>query len=283
MRIGYSRDEMVALTATWDGERDEAGRPRVPDDVLAALAEATSEQAWGVLHREGHERSFVGGWRETQPGTILVGRAVTAQFLPYRPDLNAAVVQAGAAAGHVEPDKQNSWVIATLQPGDVMVVDIFGKIKEGTVVGDNLATAVASRTGRGAVIDGGIRDYQGVVELDANFFFRDVDPTPIRNVTLGGINIPIRIGEATVLPGDVVLGTPSGVTFIPPHLAARVAEVSKELRVRDTFGKLRLSQGVYRSAEIDVGTWAEHIEADFRAWRATEHGDSAAHDPAARS
>lgn len=274
MRIGCSREEMIALTASWTGERGEDGRPLVPDQVLAELTEATSEQAWGVLTREGHERSFVGGWRETRPGTILVGRAVTAQFLPHRPDLDAAVVRAGAAAGHVEPDRQNSWVIATLQPGDVMVVDIFGKVKEGTVVGDNLATAVASRTGRGAVIDGGIRDYQGVVELDANFFFRDVDPTPIRHVTLAGINIPIRIGEATVLPGDVVLGTPSGVTFIPPHLAAQVAEVSTELRIRDAFGKLRLAEQVYRSAEIDVPAWAEHIEADFRQWRvARERAD----------
>ncbi|REF34845.1 RraA family protein [Thermasporomyces composti] len=269
MRIHPTPDDLIELTASWTGDRFPDGRPRVPDDVLDKIRLATTEQAWAVLLREGYERQFAGGWRQTHPGTILVGRAVTAAFLPHRPDFDEAVVRAGAREGHLEADRQNSWIIQTLQPGDVMVTDIFGKVKEGTVVGDNLSTAVAARTGVGAVIDGGIRDYQGIVELGGgvNFFFRDVDPTPIRNVTLAGINIPIRIGEATVLPGDVVLGTPSGVIFIPAHLAAKVAEVSEEIRIRDVFGKLRLAHGVYTSAEIDVPTWAPHIEADFQQWR----------------
>jgi 4-hydroxy-4-methyl-2-oxoglutarate aldolase len=270
MRIQPTPADLQELTANWQGERFPDGRPRVPDDVLDQLRLATTEQAWGVLLHEGYPRQFAGGWRETHPGTILVGRAVTSQFLPHRPDYDAATVTAGARDGHLAPDKQNSWIIQTLQTGDVMVTDIFGKVREGTVVGDNLSTAVAARTGVGAVIHGGVRDYQGIAELDGgvNFFFRDVDPTPIRNVTLAGINIPIRIGEATVLPGDIVLGTPSGLMFIPPHLAAKVAEVSEDVRVRDVFGKLRLSEGVYTSAEIDVGTWPDPIEEDFQQWRA---------------
>ena len=150
-----------------------------------------------------------------------------------------------------------------------MVVDIFGKIKDGTVVGDNLGTAVRTRTRAGAVIDGGIRDYQGLVRLeDVNFYIRGVDPTAIADVTLGGINIPIRIGGATVLPGDVVLGTPTGVIFIPPHLAQAVVERSEEVRVRDEFGKLRLAEGTYTSGEIDVPNWREDIQADFEQWKA---------------
>lgn len=268
MKVRPAPEDLIALTHSWQGDRFPDGRPRVPDDVLERLRETTTEQVWGVLQKEGYHRQFSGGWRETHPGSILVGRAVTSQFLPHRPDYDAAIVAAGAEQGHMEPDKQNSWIISTLQPGDVMVTDIFGKVKEGTVVGDNLSTAVASRTGVGAVIDGGVRDYQGIVELEGvNFFFRDVDPTPIRNVTLAGINIPVRIGEATVLPGDVVLGTPSGLIFVPPHLASKVAEVSEDVRIRDVFGKLRLSEGTYTSAEIDVGTWATHIEEDFVRWR----------------
>jgi 4-hydroxy-4-methyl-2-oxoglutarate aldolase len=269
MRIQPTPDALVELTASWDGERFPDGRPRVPDDVLQQLRLATTEEAWGVLRREGYDRQFAGEWRETHPGTILVGRAVTSQFLPHRPDYDAATVTAGALEGHREPDKQNSWIISTLQPGDVMVTDIFGKVRDGTVVGDNLSTAVAARTGVGAVIHGGVRDLQGIEKLEGgvNFFFRDAHPTAIRDVTLAGINIPIRIGEATVLPGDVVLGTPSGLIFIPPHLAARVAERSADIRVRDVFGKLRLSEQVYTSAEIDVGTWAAHIEEDFQRWR----------------
>ena len=152
-----------------------------------------------------------------------------------------------------------------------MVVDIFGKVIEGTVIGDNLGTAVATRTRVGAVIDGGVRDLQGLQSLDGvNVFMRGVDPTPIRNVTLAGINIPIRIGYATVLPGDVVLGTPTGVIFIPAHIAEEVAEQSREIQERDRFGKLRLSERVYSSAQIDVPTWRAEIEADFQRWRTSE-------------
>lgn len=277
MRIVPERADQIQLSSEWDGDRFSDGRPRVSDDVLEAIRLASTEQAWHVLRSHGYDRQFAGDWQETHPGTVIVGRALTAQFLPHRPDLDAAVVAGGAKEGYMEPDKQNSWVISLLTAGDVMVVDIFGKIIEGTVVGDNLGTAVASRTGVGAVIDGGVRDLQGLKELSGvNIFMRGVDPTPIRNVTLAGINIPVRIGRATVLPGDVVLGTPSGVIFIPAHLAGEVAETSREIRVRDRFGKLRLSEGVYSSAQIDVGQWAEEIEADFAVWRTSFNNDPSA-------
>lgn len=208
---------------------------------------------------------------QTHPGTVLVGRAVTSQFLPHRPDLDAVVVAAGAREGNTGGDRQNSWIIESLVEGDVMVTDIFGKVKDGTVIGDNLGTAVASRTRVGAVIDGGIRDLDGLAQLEGvNFFCRGADPTAIEDVTLTGINYPIRIGEATVLPGDVVLGTPTGVTFIPPHLAVAVAEASADIATRDVFGKLRITERRYTSAAIDVPTWPEEIEADFQQWR-TEH------------
>ena len=198
---------------------------------------------------------------------MLVGRAVTAQFLPHRPDYHEAIQEAGLAEGRSNIGGQNSWVIETLEHNDVMVVDIFGKIKDGTVIGDNLGTAVQTRTRAGAVIDGGIRDYDGLVKLsNVNFFMRGMDPTAIADVTLAGINIPIRIGEVTVLPGDVVLGTPTGTIFIPAHLAQEVVETSEDIRIRDEFGKLRLSEGKYTSGEIDVPTWREDIEADFQAW-----------------
>lgn len=271
IRIAPTEADLIELTAQWTGERFPDGRPKVPDDVLTRLREATTEQAWSVLRHAGYDRQFSGGWRQTHPGNILVGRAVTSQFVPQRPDLDAAIVAAGAREGHMEGDRQNSWIIETLQPGDVMVTDIFGKIKDGTVVGDNLGTAVASRTGVGAVIDGGVRDLQGLTELEGgvNIYFRDNDPTAIRDVTLTGINIPVRIDRATVLPGDVVIGTPSGIIFVPPHLAQEVAEQSEDVRTRDVFGKLRLSQRTYTSAQIDVGKWPDHIEADFQEWKLT--------------
>jgi 4-hydroxy-4-methyl-2-oxoglutarate aldolase len=269
MRVRPTPDDLVELTAAWSGERFPDGRPRVPDEVLRRLAGTTTEQAWGVLVDHGHPRQFAGGWRQTHPGTGLVGRAVTSQFLPHRPDYDGVVVRAGAREGHAEGDRQNSWIIESLVDGDVMVTDIFGKVVEGTVIGDNLGSALAARTRAGAVIDGGIRDLPGIAQLEqVNVFYRDTDPTPIRHVTLHGINVPVRIDGVTVLPGDVVLGTVSGVTFIPAHLAEEVAATSDAIRIRDQFGQARLAAGVYRSSEIDVATWAPHIEADYQQWQA---------------
>ncbi len=268
MHVQPSREDLIELTSLNPFDRFPDGRPQVPDDLLERMKLVTTEEAWGVLRAHGYHRQFEGNWMETHPGTITVGRAVTAQFLPHRPDYHDAIQQAGLNEGRGRIGGQNSWIIESLQANDVMVVDIFGKIKDGTVVGDNLGTAVRSRTRAGAVIDGGIRDYQGLVELsDVNFYVRGVDPTAIADVTLGGINIPIRIGGVTVLPGDVVLGTPTGVIFIPPHLAQEVVETSENVRVRDEFGKMRLGEGTYTSGEIDVPTWRDDIEADFQNWK----------------
>lgn len=274
MHITPDSSWIEELTPEWKGERFPTGRPRVPDDVLARLRAATTEQAWQVLREEGYPRQFADGWFETHPGHVLVGRAVTSVFLPHRPDLDQVVVAAGAREGHTAGDRQNSWVIDSLTTGDVMVTDLFGKIENGTMVGDNLGTAVASRTGVGAVIDGGVRDLAGLAELDGvNFFCRGAHPTAILDVTLGGINLPVRIGPVTVLPGDVVLGTPTGVIFIPPHLAERVAAVAEDVAIRDIFGKQRLAERTYGSAEIDVPVWAPEIEADFQQWRRDREAD----------
>lgn len=267
MHMQPSRDDLIELTRLNPFDRFPDGRPRVPDDLLARMQAVTTEEAWAVLRVHGYHRQFEGNWLQTHPGTITVGRAVTAQFLPHRPDFHDVVQQAGVAEGRGSSGGQNSWIIETLQEHDMMVVDIFGKVKDGTVIGDNLGTAVRSRTRAGAVIDGGIRDYQGLRTLtEVNFFVRGVDPTAIADVTLAGLNIPIRLGGITVLPGDVILGTPTGVIVIPPHLVQEVVERSEDVRVRDTFGKLRLAEGTYTSGEIDVPVWRDDIEADYQAW-----------------
>src|SRR5262249_42866888 len=161
----------------------------------------------------------------------------------------------------------NSWVIDPLQPGDVMVVDMFGKVDNGPFIGDNLATSIRRRTMAGAVIEGTIRDYQGIRQLpDVTFFCRGLHPSFILDVTLLSINLPVRIGEVTVLPGDVVLGTPSGGVFLPSHLAKDVVERSEDIRVRDEFGKQRLAEGRYTPGEIDR-VWSAEIEADFAGWK----------------
>ena len=269
MHIETPRDTLIAMTPLNPFDRFANGRPRVPDDLIVRMKLVTTEEAWGVLRKHGYYRQFEGNWLRTHPDTILVGRAVTAAFVPHRPDFHAAVEDQGRNEGRI--GGQNSWIIDTLELNDVMVVDIFGKIKDGTIVGDNLGTAVRTRTRAGAVINGGIRDLHGLAQLsDVTFFMRGVDPSAIADATLAGINIPIRIGGVTVLPGDVVLGTPTGVIFVPPHLAQEVVETSEDIRVRDQFGKQRLAEGKYTPGEIDVNVWRADIAADFQAWKKME-------------
>lgn len=272
MRIEPSHDDIVSITQLWEGERFPSGRPRVGDDVLERLRGISVEQAWKPMKHAGYEHQFVGEWRETNPGKQFIGRAVTAQFVPFRPDFDAAVLAAGAREGRSggEIIKQNWWVVEELEEGDVMVVDMFDKIEGGTFVGDNLATAVATRTGTGAIIQGGIRDADGISEITGiNILHRGSHPTGIADVTIAGLNSPVRIKGVTVLPGDVVIATPNGVTFIPPHLAEQVATHSEDTRLRDMFGKSRLADRIYTSAEIDIPRWGDAVQNDFERWRAT--------------
>ncbi len=135
-------------------------------------------------------------------------------------------------------------------------------------MGDNIATAVSGKKGAGLVIDGGIRDTAGVYDLpDISVFCRGFDPTAIKDVILSSLNGPTQIGQVTVLPGDIVLGTLEGVIFIPPHLVEEVVTTSEEIRIRDEFGKQRLGEGKYTSGQIDVSVWEDEIEADFQEWR----------------
>jgi 4-hydroxy-4-methyl-2-oxoglutarate aldolase len=264
-----SADNIRALTPLNPFERSADGRPRVPDDLLQRMKMVTNDEAWSVLERRhDYHYQFEGSWLNLHPERVLVGRAVTAMFVPHRPDLHAVIQDSGAQAGRT--GGQNTWVIDTLHENDVIVVDLFGKIRDGTFAGDNLSTTIATRAKTGMVIHGGIRDLVRIEELpDFAVFVRGIDPSAIANVTLVGVNIPIRIGQATVLPGDVVLGTPEGVTFIPPHLVQEVVEHSENVRLRDVFGKQRLAEGTYTSGQIDVSTWAPEIEQDFLEWQST--------------
>jgi regulator of RNase E activity RraA len=271
-----SRDSILHITSGADTEdrkigRFDDGRPRVSDDVLERMKAVTTDEAWGVLRGSGYNFQFEGDWMTLHPEQILVGRAVTARYVPSRPDLHGIMLAQGEKEGRI--GGQNSWVIDTLVENDVIVVELFGKVADGTFAGDNLATAIASNTGgTGMVVDGGMRDYQRVSQLENfNGYIKGVDPTAIKDVTLTDINGPVRIGRTTVLPGDVVLGTPSGVIFIPPHLAEAVVERSENVRLRDYFGQMRIREGVYTPGEVDR-KWSEKMDADFDQWQKANPG-----------
>ncbi len=265
-----AREDIIQITPLWKGERFEDGRPKVPDDILRRMRNITLEEAWGPLWRNGYKYQFEGEFRTTHPGNKLIGRAVTTSMVPMRPDLHQTLLD----YGHKEEGRKgffNQWVIDSLVEDDVVVVDLFDKIFQGTYVGGNLSTAIATRTKRGgAVIWGGIRDNEQVVQIPGiQVYYRGVDPTGIGDVTMTSFNGPTRIGKATCLPGDVVLGTISGVIFIPSHLAEEVVVHAEKSHVRDIFGFQRLEEKVYTTAQID-GRWTLEMFDDFLNWFKTD-------------
>lgn len=265
-----AREDIIQITPLWKGERFEDGRPKVPDDILRRMRNITLEEAWGPLWRKGYKYQFEGEFRTTHPGNKLIGRAVTTSMVPMRPDLHQTLLD----YGHKEEGRKgffNQWVIDSLVEDDVVVVDLFDKIFQGTYVGGNLSTAIATRTKRGgAVIWGGIRDNEQVVQIPGiQVYYRGVDPTGIGDVTMTSFNGPTRIGKATCLPGDVVLGTISGVIFIPSHLAEEVVVDAEKSHVRDIFGFQRLEEKIYTTAQID-GRWTLEMFDDFLNWFKTD-------------
>jgi 4-hydroxy-4-methyl-2-oxoglutarate aldolase len=243
-----SKEQMIKLTEKNPYERFDDGRPKVPDSVIEKARTLSIEEVWGVLPGKGFVNQFEGGWQLLNPGKKLVGRAVTAQFLPLRPDVGDFITADGKAKGR--QGSQNQWIIDQLQKGDVVVVDLFGKVEGGTFVGDNLATAILAASGNGFVVDGGIRDLEGIGPMNMAAYFRGVHPSAINSVMLVGYNIPIRIGKATVMPGDVVMGDRGGVYFIPPQHVEEILTRATTTQIHDEWTKDKFMTGKYKSSEL---------------------------------
>ena len=266
-----TRELLIKYTPDWTGERFPDGRPKVPDGILERMKNVTLEEAWAELRDAGFNHQYEDGWFEIHAGKVLVGRALTAQWLPGRPDIHKVIEQQGRQDGRV--GGQNAWPVDLLQPRDVYVCDHFGLKENGPSIGDNVGNAIYARSHNGIVYDGAVRDIRGLNELDDFVsFVRAYDPShhfstsgPRLNSTMIGINTPIRIGKAAVMPGDVVLGRDGGVIFIPPQLAERVVQSSELTHLRDLFGHQRLREGKYTAGQIDA-TWTPGIEEDFSGW-----------------
>jgi len=267
-----SKEELLFLTPLWKGERFADGRPKVSDALLKRLKSVTLEEAWAVLKNENFKHNYDDGWQTINPDSVLVGRAVTATFMPGRPDIQRVIDERGHKTdGRIK--SQNSWPIDLLVKGDVYVVDQFGAHEDGPTIGDNLGNSIFAKTGNGIVYNGAIRDINGLKEIGGfTSFFRSYHPSHHLNnpdgelnTTLVGINTPTRIGKATVLPGDVVLGRDGGVMFIPPHLLEKVVKTSEIVRLRDMFGHQRLREQKYTPGQID-NRWSDEIEKDFSQW-----------------
>jgi len=264
--VGSSPEYIKALTADWKGERFADGRPKVSDAILERLKNISIEEAWGVLRNKGYQNQFESGWEIINPDQPMTGRVVTAQYIPMRPDLEKYVKAQGKAEGRAQQGGTNSWPIDVLVDGDVYVADSYGKIADGTLIGDNLGNSIYSKSKRGVIFNGSVRDQEGLEEIKGfNGWIRGQDPSYIFQMSLVSINTPIRIGRATVLPGDVVLAKKFGVIFIPAHLVEDLVITSEVTALRDEFGHLRLKEGKYKPGQID-SQWSDEIKKDFMNW-----------------
>lgn len=254
------KEDIIALTPQWKGERFSDGRPRVPDRYLEALRGMTLEEVWKPIFVKGYESQFEGRLHTLHDdGRKLVGRAVTATFAPTRPDLHEVMFGIGMKEGR--KGNYNQWVVDSLVDGDVLVIDMYDKIYKGTFLGGNLTTAVKTKTKTGgAVIWGGVRDVEQMKQVEGvQVYYRGIDPTPIRDFLMTGFNTPTRLGNAIVLPGDIVFGAGGGVLFIPAHLVPEVVDGAAKTHVKDIFGFEMITQNVFTTAQIDKNTWTEDM------------------------
>lgn len=263
-----SKEELIYLTREWTGERFEDGRPKVSDELLRRMRLVTHDEAWAVMKGAGYFYQYADGWEIINPDSILIGRAVTATFMPGRPDIHNAIDERGKKEGK---KGQNSWPVDLLIKGDVYVADQFGIHVNGPTIGDNVGNAIFAKSGNGIVYDGAVRDIAGLQEIGGfTSYYTSYHPSHHNqqgnlNTMLVGINQPTRIRQATVMAGDVVLGRDGGVSFIPAHLVEKVVITSEIVRLRDMFGHERLREGKYTAGEIDT-RWSEEIERDFSQW-----------------
>lgn len=263
-QVTLSKDQLIALTNDWKGERSADGRPRVEDRFLERLKAVHLEEAWGILRNKGYQNQFEGEWMVIHPDSVMTGRVVTAQYLPARPDYDKLIKDKGKSEGRI--GSTNSWPIDVLKNGDVYVADSYGKVVDGTLIGDNLGNAIYAKSQRGVIFYGSVRDMEGLEEIKGfNGWVKGYDPSYIQQMMLGGINVPIRIGRATVLPGDVVLAKKGGVVFIPAFLVEEVVISAEFIALRDAFGHQRLREGKYTPGQIDM-QWTEEIKKDFLQW-----------------
>jgi regulator of RNase E activity RraA len=263
-QVAMTREQVMAMTPDWKGERLPDGRPLVPDNILNRLKNISLEEAWGVLRNSGYNNQFEGDWMILRPEQVLVGRALTVQYLPKRQDYDNLVRAKGKAENRL--GNFNSWPIDMLKPGDVYVADSYGKVVDGTLIGDNLGNSIYTKSKNGVIFYGSVRDTEGLEKIEGfNAWVKGYDPSYIQEMMLGGINQPIRIGRAVVLPGDAVLAKKGGVVFIPAHLVEDVVINAEFIALRDQFGHQRLREGKYTPGQIDQ-QWTDEIKKDFLKW-----------------
>lgn len=201
--------------------------PRVTDSVLArfrGLASATLADAMGRFN-------FMDSGIRPRSGLPICGLAVTVNC---RPADNLMVHKA----------------IDVAQPGDVVVVATGGSMNTA-VFGDLMCRAAVGRKLGGIVVDGAIRDVDGIASLGFPAFSRSVSPGSCDKDGPGEVNVPISCGGTVVAPGDVIVGDGDGVVVIPRADAEDVLGLVAQIMDRERARIREIEGGMHVKAEID--------------------------------
>ncbi len=264
-----TREQLIQYTSKSPYERFPDGRPKVPDALLEKVKGLSAEELIGLAQR-GYRHQFEGNFQILHPGKKLVGRAFTVQFMPMRPDVTEVDQAAAKTKGIGYLSHQTA--IDMLQSGDVFVADSCG-VDFGGIIGDNLAYYIWKTTGAGFIIDGAIRDLEGVHPFDMGGYYRAAVPPAIHDLMVTGLNVPVRIGGTTVMPGDVVLGDREGVFFIPPHLVQEFVDEADVTHIHDEWTKMKFDQGKYKSRDIYGRPREASLIAEYEAYLKQKLGD----------
>lgn len=239
-------------------------RPRVTDEQLARIAKYPIEALWNGVQNQGYTQNFANHFRLTQPGTKLVGRALTMRYLPLRPDIDAATKQIA---------KEGDWDFQynvrageDANPGDVIVVELGGAVDRATFLGDVTGIGMKQRGVRGVVVDGGIRDLnEFLVMKDFPIYYVNAHASAMADQVGVEWNAPIRVGHVAVLPGDVVVGDEEGVLFFPPQITEDVLKSAALTVNTENFKREMMRSGKYRSRDV-YPKLSPELEKRYQEW-----------------
>ena len=242
-------------------------RPRLTDEQIARLKKVPLEAVWGAVQAKQYRHCFVNDFKLTQPGTKLVGRAVTLRYLPVRPDLLEAV-QTLAKEGDWE-HQYNIRAGEDARPGDVLVVELGGMVDRATFMGDVTGLGIKSRGAAGVVIDGGLRDLSEFLPMkDFPVYYTGAHASAMADQVGVTWNAPVRIKTVTVLPGDAVVADESGVLFFPPTIADDVIKGAEDTVYIEDFKREMIRGTKYRARDIYPNLSPE-LEKVFEEWKKT--------------
>jgi 4-hydroxy-4-methyl-2-oxoglutarate aldolase len=136
------------------------------------------------------------------------------------------------------------------EPGEIVVVNTWGN-ETSAVFGELMCTTAAAKQLGGIVVDGAIRDVEGITRLAFPAFSRSVSPGACDKDGPGEINVPISCGGTVVAPGDIVVGDADGVVIVPRAVAEQVLALVDALVAREAKRVAEILRGELYKAEID--------------------------------